>query len=103
MIIKRLTLEQSAERRHPGIHLLPTPTPPTPRSCAVHNHGIKSTARGGELVELGHSICGLLAAGYGMNAITGMGNLYAGSKVTPDDVKFVVQTSAAAYCLENVQ
>jgi len=68
---------------------------------AVHNHGIKSTA--GELVEPGHSICGLLADGYSMNANMGMGNLYAGSGMTPDDVKFVVQTSAAAYCPEYVQ
>jgi hypothetical protein len=38
-----------------------------------------------------------------MNAITGMGNLYAGSRMKPDDAKFVVQTSAAAYCPEYVQ
>jgi hypothetical protein len=60
-------------------------------------------AGGGELAELGDSICGLLADGYSMNAITAMGNLYAGSAMTPDDVKFVVQTSAAAYCPEYVQ
>lgn len=60
MIIKRLTLEQSAERRNLGIHLRP-------------------------------------------RAITGMGNLYAGSGMTPDDVKFVMQASAAAYCPEHVQ
>ena len=68
----------------------------------VHNHGINSTARGGELVELGHWICGLLADGCSMTAITGMGNLYAGSGITPDDVKFVVQISAAPYCPEYV-
>ena len=54
-------------------------------------------------VRLGHSICGLLADGCSMNAITGMGNLHAGSGMTPDDVKFVVQMSAAAYCPDYVQ
>jgi hypothetical protein len=103
MIIKRLTLEQSAERCHPGIHLPPTPTPPTPRSCARSMTTASRAPRGGGLVELGHSICGLLADGYSMNAITGMGNLCAGSDMTPDDVKFVVQTSTAAYCPEYVQ
>ena len=53
-------------------------------------------------VRLGHSICGLLADGYSMNAITRMGNLYAGSGITPDHVKFVVQMSAAAYCPDYV-
>jgi hypothetical protein len=54
-------------------------------------------------VELGHSIYGLLADRDSMNATTGMGNLYAGSGMTPDDAKFVVQMSAAAYCPEYVQ
>jgi Protein of unknown function (DUF732) len=64
---------------------------------------VAGTAASGELVELGHSICGLLADGYSMNATTGMGNLYAGSGMTPDDAKFVVQMSAAAYCPKYVQ
>ena len=38
-----------------------------------------------------------------MNAITRMGNLYAGSGITPDHVKFVVHMSAAAYCPGDVQ
>ena len=64
---------------------------------------IKSIAASGELVDLGHSICGWLADGYSMNAITTMGNRYAGSGMTADDAKFVMQTSAAAYCPEYVQ
>jgi hypothetical protein len=39
--------------------------------------------RGGGLVGLGHWIRGLLARGYSMNAITGMGSLYAGRGMTP--------------------
>jgi len=54
--------------------------------------------RNGEsTISVAHAICQGLADGYSMNALEGAGALLA-QGLSADDVKFLVQTSAAAYC-----
>jgi Protein of unknown function (DUF732) len=70
---------------------------------AVHSRGLENKAEGDAgLVRVGHAICTLLADGYSMNAMVDSGELYA-SKLSADDVKFFVQTSAAAFCPQYIQ
>jgi hypothetical protein len=69
---------------------------------ALHNRELSSSGGDQELISLGHAICGMLADGYTMNGISSSGGLHA-SKLSSDDVKFIVQTSAAAYCPELIQ
>jgi Protein of unknown function (DUF732) len=69
---------------------------------ALHNRELSSSGGDQELISLGHAICGMLADGYTMNGIASSGGLHT-SKLSADDVRFIVQTSAAAYCPEYIR
>jgi len=69
---------------------------------AMHRHGIGNDKGDAGMIDFAHTICGVLADGYSMNSLLGMGDLYA-KRLTPDDVRFLVQTSAAAYCPQYIR
>ena len=69
---------------------------------AMHRHGIHNDKGDAGMIDFAHTICGVLADGYSMNSLLGMGDLYA-KRLTPDDVRFLVQTSAAAYCPQYIR
>jgi hypothetical protein len=65
---------------------------------AIQEHGIKVRGGPDQLIRLGHVICNLLSDGYSVNGVADRAALYAPSDMSADDVRFVVQTSVAAYC-----
>lgn len=69
---------------------------------AMNSRGLSNPGGDAAQISLGHMICNLLSQGYSMNALEDSGQLHANSSMSPDDVKFLVQTSAAAYCPENI-
>jgi Protein of unknown function (DUF732) len=71
---------------------------------ALHNHGIVGV-NGGDpaLIRYGHEICGLLADGYSMNAVTGMLQLNEKNGATDDEMEFLVKAAAASYCPQYIK
>jgi hypothetical protein len=71
---------------------------------ALHKHGIENHAHGDAgLVKMGHMICDLLGQGYTMEGLADSGELHEGAGLSDDDVKFIIKTSAGAYCPEYVR
>jgi hypothetical protein len=69
---------------------------------AVHNHGLSDSGGDQAMINLGHMICDLRGQGYSENALVDSGALHA-TQMSTDDVRFLVQTSEAAYCPEYIQ
>jgi hypothetical protein len=64
---------------------------------AIHARGLPDNRGGESTISVAHAICHLLGTGYTINGLASNGALHA-SGLSADDVKFLVQTSAAAYC-----
>jgi hypothetical protein len=70
---------------------------------AMHNRGIENNVQGDAgLIRMGHAICTALADGYSLNALEDAGELHT-TQLSANDVRFVVQTSAAAFCPQYIQ
>ena len=69
---------------------------------AMHRHGIHNDKGDAGMINFAHTVCEYLSDGYSMNSLFGIGDLY-GKRLTPDDVRFLVQTSAAAYCPQYIR
>lgn len=65
---------------------------------AMHSHGFTFYGGDQEAIHIGHLVCNVLGDGYSMTAVEKMGALHAKNGLTDGDVKFLVETSAAAYC-----
>jgi Protein of unknown function (DUF732) len=65
---------------------------------ALHNRGIQNSKGDPGLINMGHKICGLLGQGRSMDSIVSMSQSHERNGMTDDDVRFLVQTSAASYC-----
>ncbi|GBE65986.1 hypothetical protein MFM001_24480 [Mycobacterium sp. MFM001] len=61
-------------------------------------HGISDQKGPQALIQMGHEICGLLGDGYSVNGLAQHLALSEQNGMTDDDTKYLVQTSAAAYC-----
>jgi hypothetical protein len=70
--------------------------------AAMHRHGLHNDKGDAAMIDFAHTICGALEEGYSMNSLLGVGDLYA-KRLSPDDVRFLVQTSAAAYCPQYIR
>jgi hypothetical protein len=64
---------------------------------AIYAHGLTNSGGDQQFIKLGHMTCDLLGQGYSLNALASMTQLH-GNSMSADDSKFLVQTSAAAYC-----
>jgi hypothetical protein len=71
--------------------------------AAMHRHGITDANGDAGMIKFGHIICDMLTEGYSMNSLLDMGDLYAKNGLSPSDVKFMIETSAAAYCPEEIR
>ena len=70
--------------------------------AAAHRRGLYNDKGDAGMVNFAHAICGALAAGYSMNSLLGIGDLYA-KNISPDDVRFIVNAAAAAYCPQYIR
>lgn len=65
---------------------------------ALHRHGISNSASEDQgLIKLGHNFCTMLGQGYSMNAVIATAQLEA-SQANQENVKYMVNSAAAAYC-----
>ena len=69
---------------------------------AMHRHGIRNNHGDAAMINFAHTVCGYLEEGYSMNSLFSIGDLY-GKNLTADDVRFLVLTSAAAYCPQYIR
>lgn len=66
--------------------------------AALHARGITSKGGDADMVQLAHGVCMLRENGVSEQRIIDSLIPYAGSGVSVDDVKFIVQESEAVYC-----
>jgi hypothetical protein len=69
---------------------------------AMHRHGIHNDHGDAAMINFAHMVCEALEGGYSMNSLFGIGDLY-GKRLAADDVRFLVLTSAAAYCPQYIR
>ena len=70
---------------------------------AVHSRHIGADGGDAGMIESAHGFCNMLADGDSLESVVAQSELYKGRNLTDDDVRFLVRTSAAAYCPQYIR
>ena len=70
---------------------------------AIHAHGLTSKNGDQAMVNLAHDFCGLLSEGGSVDGVADHAAMVEIKQLSHDDVRFYVQTAAAAYCPQYIK